>query len=119
MNSNQKNWKNYFKKGKEIVLVTSSLAGNPNANIVMSLGFYDNKILIANCQMVTTIKNLKENPKVCLIGGYFKTKGKAEIHSSGKYFDICVKENKGYHVKNAILVSVESVFDLDKVEKIL
>jgi predicted pyridoxine 5'-phosphate oxidase superfamily flavin-nucleotide-binding protein len=112
-------WKDNFEKGKEIVLATSSKEGIPNANIVISLGFIDDKLLVADCQMHTTIKNLKENPNVCVIGGYFKLKGTAEIFSSGKYFDLCVKENKDYKVKNAILISVKEVFDLDKVKKIL
>jgi predicted pyridoxine 5'-phosphate oxidase superfamily flavin-nucleotide-binding protein len=112
-------WKDNFEKGKEIVLATSSKEGIPNANIVISLGFVDDKLLVADCQMHTTIKNLKENPNVCVIGGYFKLKGTAEIFSSGKYFDLCVKENKDYKVKNAILISVKEVFDLDKVKKIL
>lgn len=63
-----------------------------------------------------TIKNLKENPHICLVGGYFRIKGKAEIFSSGKWLSLCVKENKNYQVKHAILISVESVFDLDKVK---
>lgn len=46
--------------------------------------------------MRTTIKNLKENPNICVIGGYIRLKGTAEIFSSGKYFDLCVKENKDY-----------------------
>lgn len=69
--------------------------------------------------MRTTIKNLKENPNICVIGGHIRLKGTVEIFSSGKYFDLCVKENKDYEVKNAILISVKEVFDLDKVEKIL
>lgn len=112
------NYKNNFKKGKEIILATSSKEGIPNANIVTSLGFVDNKLLVANCQMDTTNKNLKNNPKVCIIGGYFRIKGKVELYSSGKYFDICfnVSKNDGYSVENAILISVDEVFDLDKVK---
>jgi len=112
-------WKDNFKKGKEVILATSSKDNIPNANIVISLGFVDDKLLIANCQMRNTIKNLKENPNICVIGGYFRLKGTVEIFSSGKYFDLCVKENKDYEVKNAILISVKEVFDLDKVKKIL
>jgi len=112
-------WKESFKEGKEIVLTTSSKSANPNANIVISLGFIDDKLLVSNCQMDTTIKNLKENPKICVVGGYFKIKGSVEIHSSGKYFDICVSKNKEFSVKNAILIKVEEVFNLDKAKKIL
>jgi len=112
-------WKDNFKKGKEIILATSSKDSVPNANIVISLGFMDDKLLIADCQMNNTIKNLKENPNICVIGGYIRLKGTVEIFSSGKYFDLCVKENKDHEAKNAILISVKEVFDLDKVKKIL
>jgi hypothetical protein len=110
------NWKKYFKEGKEIVLATSSKKSAPNANIVISLGFADEKLLVANCQMKSTIKNLKENPSVCVVGGYFRIRGKANIFSSGKYFDICVQKSKGHFVKNAILISTDEVFDLDNVK---
>jgi len=113
------NWKDYFAEGKEIILATSSKEGKPNANIVISLGIVDGKyVLIADCQMDTTIKNLKENPYACLVGGYFRIKGGAEIFTSGKYFDVCVKKSEGYEVKHAILVQIEEVFDLDKVIKL-
>lgn len=100
-------------------MATCSKVGNPNANIVISLGFIDDRLLVADCQMTTTIKNLKENPKICVIAGYYRIKGSVEIFSSGKYFDMCVEKNKEYKVKNAILIKVEEVFDLDKVKKIL
>jgi len=86
-----KNWKQAFEKDKELVLVTASVDCRPNANIVVSLGFVDDKILIADCQMKTTIENLKENSNVCVVSGYFKIKGTAEIFSSGRYFDLCSK----------------------------
>ena len=112
-------WKDNFKEGKEIILATCSKDNNPNANIVVSLGFVDNQLLIADCQMTTTIRNLKENPKICLIGGHYRLRGTIEIFSSGRYFDICVKKNKDYKVKNAILVNIVEVFDLDKVKRVL
>ncbi|MBN2095070.1 MAG: pyridoxamine 5'-phosphate oxidase family protein [Candidatus Aenigmarchaeota archaeon] len=112
-------WKYEFDEGKELVLATSSKIGQPNANIVVSLGFVDGGLLIADCQMDTTIKNLQENPEVCLISGYLRVKGKAEIFPAGKYFDMCSEKSKDYKVKNAILVSIWDVFDLDKVKKVL
>lgn len=117
--SKNRNWKNNFKEGKKLILATSSKTGYPNANIVISLGFVDNKLLVANCQMVTTIKNLKENPKICATGGYHKLKGVVEIFSSGKYFDLCVQKTKNFKVKNAIVITIKKVFDLDKVKRIL
>jgi hypothetical protein len=110
------NWKNNFKEGKEIILATSSIDNTPNANIVISLGFIDDKLLVADCQMSKTINNLSENKNVCVVGGYFRITGEGKIFSSGKYFDICVEKNKDYTVKNAILIDVREVFSLDKVE---
>lgn len=112
-------WKDRFKEGKELTLATCSKTGIPNANIVLSLGFIDGRLLIADCQMDTTIKNLMQNRKACVVGGYYRMKGDAEIFSSGKYFDICVQKNKEYSVKNAILVKATEVFDLDKAKKLL
>ncbi|MBW2995262.1 pyridoxamine 5'-phosphate oxidase family protein, partial [Candidatus Woesearchaeota archaeon] len=90
----------------------------PNANIVISLGFIDDKLLIADCQMKNTIRNLKENNKICAVAGYFRLNGSVEIYSSGKYFDLCAKKSEGYEVKNAILINIEGVFDLNKGEKV-
>ena len=111
-------WQDHFLKGKQIVLASCSKDCQPNANIVLSLGIVDGKLLIANCQMSTTIKNLKENPRICVVGGYYRIRGSVEIFDSGEYFDLCKKENDGYEVKNAILIDIEEVFDLDKVKVI-
>ena len=108
------NWKENFKEGKKLVLATCSKSNNPNANIVISLGFIDDKLLIADCQMEITIKNLKKNKKIAVISSYYRINGIVEIFSSGKYFDICVEKSKDYKVKNAILVNIEKVFDLGK-----
>ena len=108
------NWKNSFKSGKEIILSTCSKNSIPNANIVISLGFVGNSLLVADCQMKTTIKNLKENPNICAIGGYYRLIGKVKIFDSGKYFNLCCRRNKDYHVKNAILIKINKIFDLNK-----
>ena len=112
------NWENYFKEGKELILATSSKSGVPNANVVISCGFIGDKLLVADCQMVTAIKNLKENPKICVLGKYIRLKGEVEIFSSGKFFEACVQKTKKYAVKNAILININEIFDLNKVEVI-
>lgn len=112
------NWKENFQKGKELVLATSSKDGKPNANIVISLGLVDEKLLLADCQMFTTINNLKENPRICVISNYLRLKGTIEIFSEGEYFDRCIKDGSEYSPKNALLITIEEVFDLDKCEKI-
>ncbi|EKE21169.1 MAG: hypothetical protein ACD_7C00319G0004 [uncultured bacterium] len=112
------NWKENFEKGKELVLATSSIDNVPNANIVISLGFVDDKLLVANCQMNNTIRNLKENNKICVVSGYYRIKGSVEIFSSGKYFDLCSGDSGDYEVRNAILITINEAFDLDKAEGI-
>ncbi len=112
-------WRDNFKTGKKLILATASKNSLPNANIVISLGLFENKLLVADCQMKTTIKNLQANKKICVIGGYIRAKGKVQILSSGKYFDLCVKKSKGYKVKHAILVNINQVFDLDSGKNVL
>jgi len=111
-------WKDKFKEGKEIILSTCSKESKPNANIVISLGFVDNQLLVADCQMKTTIKNLKENNNICVIGGYLRLTGKVNIFNKGKYFDIAVSKSKGYKVNNIILITPKEIFNLDNQKKI-
>src|SRR4030042_3872965 len=101
------NWKKAFKKENLIILATIDGRNKPHANIVASLGLIDDKILIANNQMQTTIKNLQKSKVACLISMndnlYIRVKGKVEIFDSGKYFEICRTADKDYPPKHAIL----------------
>lgn len=112
------NWKDNFEEGKELILATSSKDSKPNANICISLGFSENKLLIADCQMNTTIKNIRENQRVCIISGYFRIKGSAELFSSGEHFNTCSKilatQDNSLKMKTALVINIEEVFDLDK-----
>jgi hypothetical protein len=108
-------WKNNFEKGKEIILSSASKSAVPNANVVMSLGFDDDELVVANCQMNNTIKNLKENNFICVLGGYFRLVGSVEIYSSGSLFDKAVlNSDEDYPVKEILIITIDSVFDLDK-----
>jgi hypothetical protein len=111
-------WKSAFNEGKELILSTASKKCIPNSIVVISLGFIEGKLLIANCQMNVTAKNIKGNKNVCVISGYFKIKGDAKIQHNGKYFDLCKEKSKGFKVKNAIIISPKEVYNLDKVKKI-
>jgi hypothetical protein len=113
-------WKDAFEKGQELILATCSSKAEPNANIVISLGFVDDKLLIADSQMDTTLKNLQSTKQICVISkkGYYRMKGTIEIFNSGKYFDLCNEADKQYPAKNAVLISVNEVFDLDNVKAI-
>jgi predicted pyridoxine 5'-phosphate oxidase superfamily flavin-nucleotide-binding protein len=113
------NWQDIFKEGKEIVLATSSKNGEPIANIVVSLGFINKKLLVADCQMNTTIRNILSNPQICAVSGAFRIRGKCEVYDKGEYFDISAKRSKGYKVKNAILIEVLEVFNLDKQSRLI
>ena len=112
-------WKDNFKEGNELVLATSSKDGKPNANIVTSLGFFKNELLIADCRMFTTIKNLKENNRIAVVGEYYKLRGSVEIFSAGKCFDLCQKKAKKHKVKHAILITIKEVIDLHKCKRII
>ena len=116
-------WKESFKEGKELVLATASELGQPNANIVISLGFVDDKLMVADIQMSTTIQNLNGNPKICVIGGYYKIRGTAKIITSGKLFNKCAEvvasQDQSLKVRNAIVISVEEIFDLENAKKIV
>ena len=116
-------WKNALELGNNIVLSTSSKDGSPHAIVVTSKGFIDDKLLINACQMDTTLRNIKENNKVCIVANYnnryFRIKGTASIYSSGKYFDIAKARNKPPPVKHAVIIEIKEVFDLDKAKRLL
>jgi uncharacterized pyridoxamine 5'-phosphate oxidase family protein len=117
-------WKDALKEGQELVLATSSKDGKPNANLVISNGLVDDKLLVSDCQMTTTIKNLQQNGRICVIAKhgkeYYRIRGDVTIYSSGKYFDLAVKKSTPeYPVKHAILIEIKEVFDLDKGKNIL
>ncbi|MFH1474006.1 MAG: hypothetical protein ABIE55_03890 [Candidatus Aenigmatarchaeota archaeon] len=73
--------------------------------------------------MTTTIKNLRENKNICVVGGYFRIKGTVEIYDSGKYFDVCSEILRGQdetlEMRNAIIITVKEVFDLENNKKII
>jgi hypothetical protein len=105
-------WKAAFEEGKELIFATSSKNGTPHANMVESLGFYNDKLLIADCMMNVTIKNIQETGQVCIVGGYYRITGTVELFTSGKIYDLAQQKTKGYKVKHAILVKILDVFDL-------
>lgn len=115
-------WQNSLKQGNEIVLV-SCVAKKPHAIFVISQGFIDKKLLINACQTRNTLKNILKNKNICVVakhgGEYYRINGTAKVYSSGKYFKVGERRNKGPKVNKVIAISIKSVFDLDKVRKIL
>lgn len=97
-----------FKNWKELILSTASKTWEPHSIIVISIWIFGWKLLIADCHMNKTLKNLKENPKISIISWYYRLEGEVEIFESGEYFDICVKDCEWIpdNPKNAILVTI-------------
>ena len=116
-------WREILEQKQEIVLATSSKDSKPRAIVVVSLGFVDGKLLIGICLMKTTLENLKENNRISIVvkygKEYYRIDGKAEIYSSGKYLDVAIEKSNPPLPKQALVVTIEEVFDLDKGEKIL
>lgn len=103
-------------------MATSSKEGKPHAIVVISCGIFDKKLVIGVCQMKTSLKNILQNSQVSVVtkfnGYYFGIDGEAEIYSSGKYFDAVLERNPNPLPKQALIVKIKEVFDLDKVKKI-
>jgi flavin reductase (DIM6/NTAB) family NADH-FMN oxidoreductase RutF len=117
-------WKNVLGDRREIILTTSSKNGQPNAIIAMSLGPVNDKLLVANCLMKSTLENIRSNPSVCVVGigekEYYRLRGIASEFFAGDFFDAAVKKSSPTPpVKSAIVIDIKEIFDLDKGEKIL
>jgi len=118
-------WKDALEIGQELVLVTSSKDGTPNAIYVVCKGIVDEKILFNVCQMNVSLNNIKENNRVCLVIKheleYYRINGTATLYDSGKYFELAKERNVfgTPEPKFAMLVSINEVYDLDNVKKLL
>lgn len=116
-------WRKAIQKGQEIVLATSSKSGKPRAIVVISLGLVDNKLLIGACQMKTSLRNMKENDRVSIVAKYnkeyYRINGRVKIFSSGKFLNIALKKSEPPPPKQAIVVDIKEVFDLDRLKKVL
>lgn len=117
--------KSFLAKEKVIYFTTSSRDNAPNVVAVESCGIHEDKILIADCHLSKSAKNLKENNKVAILvtdnNEYYQIKGTAEYLTSGKYFEEVTKICDGtkYVAKAAVLISCQEVYDLDKYIKVL
>jgi uncharacterized protein len=116
--------KKLLAKNKLIILATCSKRGVPNNIVVASCGIHNNDILIADCQMKKTLKNLKEtkNVSLCIMDkkNYFQIKGKAQYFIKGDWFSLVKKMLTGtaYSPKGAVVIKIKEIYDLDKCKKI-
>lgn len=99
-----------------MALATSDQNGNPHVIAVAYVKVKDEKIVITNNCMETTIKNLKKNQNVCLAvwdkkwKGY-QIKGKAKYFEEGDWYNFVksLKENKNEPCKGAIVFEVNEI----------
>lgn len=116
-------WEDAVMEGQELVLATSSNEGDPRAIVVVSLGLVEGKLLIGACQMGASLKNIEYNGRASIVaksgGEYFRINGKVEVHSEGKFFDLAFGKLEPPKPKRALVMTIEEVFDLDKVKRVL
>lgn len=105
-----------------VAVATVNKEEKPHNIAIMYAKVKDNKIIITDNYMRTTIENIKNNPSISLVfweGEESKERGwridgKAEYHDSGKWLDFVkgLEENKGYPAKGAVVINVEEVKEL-------
>jgi uncharacterized protein len=102
-----------------IVLATSSKDGKPNASVAAFVKVKDNKIIITNNYMKTTIDNIKHNHAISLVvwdkkmDGY-KIEGTAEYYEDGEWIDFIKKipQNKDEPCNGAIVIKPKDIISI-------
>lgn len=113
-----------LEKGKVVCFTTASKEGKPNS-IYAEAWLFEGKILIVDCHMEKTFKNLQENNQVTVAvengKEWYQIKGNAEYSTSGKYFEKAKEIVKGteYTAKGAVAISIQEVWDLDNRKRII
>ena len=101
-----------------ITLATVTPEGNPYAILVMYAKLKDDKIIITDNYMETTVNNLTNNKKVCIVFSEgedgWRIKGEAEYFDSGIWLDYVksLEENEGLPAKGAVVINVSSIDEL-------
>ncbi len=101
-----------------ISLASVTLDNKPHAIAAEINKVEDNKIIITDNFMKTTIENIKNNPNVSLVliegENGWRIDGKAEYFDSGKWLEFVksLKENKGFTPKGAILINIKKITEL-------
>ncbi len=100
-------------------IAVSTINNNkPHTIFILYPKIIDNKIVITDNYMKTTINNIKNNENICL--AFFESEkgwridGKAKYYNSGKWLKFIkeVKENKGLPAKGAIVIDIEEIREL-------
>lgn len=99
-----------------LALATLDLKGKPYVIGAAYCKVKENKIIITNNFMKSTIKNILNNPNIAIVvwdkkwNGY-QFLGKAEYYQKGKWLNFVksLKENKGMPAKGAIIVTINKI----------
>jgi uncharacterized protein len=102
-----------------VALATVNPKGNPHVIAVAYVKIKEDKVIITNNYMKSTIDNIKNNPHVSLAvwnkdwKGY-RIDGIAEYYEKGKWFDFVksMKENKGEPCKGALIINIDEINQL-------
>ena len=99
-----------------VAFATIDSEGNPYVIAVAFVKVKDEKIIITNNYMKTTLENIRKKPKVSLAvwnknwKGY-QMKGQAKYFQDGKWFDFVksMPENKDEPCKGAVVVDINNI----------
>jgi len=102
-----------------VAIATVNKKGEPHNISVACVKIKDDKIVITDNYMKSTVENIKNNPKVSLVFWYgkegseegYRINGEAKYFNSGKWLEFVkgLKENKDYPAKGAIVIEVNEI----------
>ncbi len=101
-----------------IALASVNSKGKPHNIAIMDAKVRNEKIIISDNYMETTVENIRDNPNISLVFWEkergWRIDGKAEYHNSGKWLDFVksLKENKGFPAKGALVINTEKIENL-------
>jgi len=101
-----------------IAVATVDSENKPHVIAVMYVKIKDDKIVITNNYMSSTLKNLNNNPNVSLVFWEkekgWRIDGRAEYFNSGEWLDFVkgLPENKGESANGALVIDIENIKEL-------
>lgn len=114
---NLNNLKNKIEKAT-IAIASVNKNNQPHNIFIMYAKVIDNKIVVTDNYMKTTIENIKNNPNLSLAfykgETGFRIDGVAQYYNSGKWLEFVKKipENKDCPAKGAIIIEVKEIKSL-------
>ncbi len=102
-----------------IALASVNNEGNPHNIAIMYAKIKNNKIIITDNYMKTTVENIQNNQNVSLVFWEeekgWRIDGKAEYQNSGDWLDFVksLKENEELPAKGAVIINIEKVEEIN------